>query len=389
MNVRRMVGCLIGAALMIMGAATWRAQGATALPHARVAGFMEGINTVAVDGYTGRVFLTDARADTVRVLVANTGALLRTVAVGQGPEGVAVDTRSNRVFIADAGSGVGAQGHVSVLDAASGTMLRSVMVGSGPMAVAVDEATRRVFVLAGDGVSVLDARTGALVRAVPLGPVSSPAVLVDARLGYAFVTSAAFNSFSQPIPGANAVTVLDAASGVPVRRLALRHGPIAVAVDERTGRLFSANFDGTVSMLDVNTGRVVRTTSLSPLSVGNAVAVDGRTGRVFVSDYNLIGSRGHISILDARSGILLRTIAVGNEPTSVTVAESIGRVFTISGSGVTMLDARTGRPLRTIRMRARALAVDEQTKHVFVSVDNGRRVGIIDASSGSGTLLTR
>jgi DNA-binding beta-propeller fold protein YncE len=294
---------------------------------------------------------------------------------------VAVDPRTRRVFIANDGH-KGGTGSVSVLDEASGAVLRSVAAGQNPTAVTVDESTARVFVIKNDGVGVLDARTGTLLRTVPVSIISSPTVTIDERRGRAFVASAYFNMLGQPIPGVNLVSVLDATSGALLRRIPVLHGPIAVAVDDRSGRVFSANLDGTASMLDPGTGAVVRTVSRAPAAIGNAVAVDSQTGRVFVSDYNPDGPHGHVSVLDAGSGALLQTIAVGNEPYAVAVAERTGHVFILSASGVSMLDARSGRVLHSIKLVANSVVVDERTNRVFVSDANGM-VDLIDARSGA------
>src|SRR5205823_336523 len=76
-------------------------------------------------------------------------------------------------------------------------------------------------------------------------------------------------------------------------------------VDARSGHAFVANSgDGTVSVLDARTGSVVRTVAvdLHP----SALAVDARSGHVFVAnEYD-----GSISMVDARSGRVLRTMAV-------------------------------------------------------------------------------
>src|SRR5438874_10791554 len=73
-----------------------------------------------------------------------------TVAVGVSPQGVLVDGRSRHVLTLD-DIGVDRQGRylqtgaVSMLDAATGAVLRSVPVGQNPTWMASDERTRRAF----------------------------------------------------------------------------------------------------------------------------------------------------------------------------------------------------------------------------------------------------
>jgi len=124
----------------------------------------------------------------------------------------------------------------------------------------------------------------------------------------------------------------------------------AMAVDERSARLFVLSragdvsgslppTGGSVSMLDTRTGKLLR---ISPVEVYPwGVAVDERTNRAFVTNtYS-----NTVTMLDATSGIILRTIAVGKGPGALTVDETRGRVFVAnSGDGtVSILQATTGK----------------------------------------------
>jgi YVTN family beta-propeller protein len=154
---------------------------------------------VDVDEGRNRAFVANSGSDTVSVLDARTGALLRTVAVGTTPTTVAVDATYGHVFVANRGSGT-----ISVLDARTGTVLRTIAVGRAPGALEVDPTRRRVFVAnTGSGtVSVLDLQTGALLRTVAVG--KSPTDVVMDRVGdRAFVVNR----------DSNTVSVLDASVG--------------------------------------------------------------------------------------------------------------------------------------------------------------------------------
>ncbi|HKC72626.1 MAG TPA: hypothetical protein VKF37_00270 [Chloroflexota bacterium] len=78
---------------------------------------------------------------------------------------------------------------------------------------------------------------------------------------------------------------------------------------------------GTVSALDARTGTVLHTVAVG---VGpRAIAVDERRGRVFVANTR----SNSVSVLDAGSGALLRTVVVGAGPSAAAVDERIGKVF--------------------------------------------------------------
>jgi YVTN family beta-propeller protein len=244
-------------------------------------------------GVLARLQLSDAR----------TGATVRTVPVDTAPTAVAVDVPAARVFVANSGDN-----SVSLLDAHSGALLRTVRVGTGPQggprAVAVSARAGRAFVASGDSLLLLNARSGAVLRAVPTGigtlagnPV---AVAVDERLSRVFVANVSLPDANSPWD--NSLVLLNARTGDVLGNLPLGAPPVAVAVDARTERVFLATAGprrsgratdpGSVSVLNARTGAVRRTITLgrSP----RAIALDSRTGRAFV----VTGGSNTVAILD-------------------------------------------------------------------------------------------
>jgi DNA-binding beta-propeller fold protein YncE len=120
-----------------------------------------------------------------------------------------------------------------------------------------------------------------------------------------------------------------------VHTIAVGLHPSALAVDARSGRVFVArNYDGSVSMVDARSGRVLRTmaTDLTPWGI----AVDQRAGRVLVSTGQglwLSATPGRVQVLDGRTGRRLRTVAVGLGPDAMALDERSGHVFVANSSG--------------------------------------------------------
>ena len=209
---------------------------------------------VAVDGRTNRVFVTNFGEGSVYVVEASTGHIVRIVAVGQTPDAVAVDAATGHVFVTNNGADT-----VTMLDALNGTVLRTIKVGSQPAQIVVDERTQHVFVVHGrggtrmfftessaSGTTMLDARSGAVLHAVAAG--GSPAddvgyvtavnLAVDARRGRVFVIDPTAPAAPD---GAGSVSVLDARTGRLRRTLSVGRHPIALGVDEVSARLFVVN----------------------------------------------------------------------------------------------------------------------------------------------------
>lgn len=59
-------------------------------------------------------------------------------------------------------------------------------------------------------------------------------------------------------------------------------------------------------------------------------ATASRAGHAFVANYD----DATVSVLDTHSGALLRTVALGQRPTALSVDEAAGRVFTLNSARI-------------------------------------------------------
>jgi YVTN family beta-propeller protein len=160
-------------------------------------------------------------------------------------------------------------------------------------------------------------------------------------------------------------------------------GPGTTAVDERTGRVFVANTeDRTVSLLDSRTGRLVRT-----ITVGfypELVAVDASSGHAFIGT-----DEGQVNMLDGKTGSLLQSVRVGTEVADLAVDEQTGRVFGADPDDgtVSLLDASSGAVLASVAVSGdpQHVAVDAGTGRAFVASEDatGGYITVLDARSGA------
>jgi YVTN family beta-propeller protein len=335
--------------------------------------------------------------------VANSG--VQTVYVGKNPVAVAVDGRTERAFVVVQGGydlygNPTRNGSVRVVDTRHGRLLRTVGVGLAPSAVAVDERTGRVFV-ANDGersVSVLDAYSGTVLRTVRVGfgPI---AIATDDRDGRVLVANEGVTDSTGHPLGDGSVSVLDAHSGKVLGTVVVGMSPSVIAVDQQRGRAYvlnrvSANgsvVNGSLSVLDVRRVKLVATITLraSP----SAIAVDARTGHVFVVNEtaSIAGTMNPagVTLLDPANGRVSRTTTIGGFPQGIAVDDRAGRVFVTGGgdgTSVSLLDARTGRLVQTVPTGAYPgiVTVDNGHGHAFVATGNaaGNSVLVLDARTG-------
>jgi YVTN family beta-propeller protein len=372
-----LLGSLLAAAVISGGISVSFVPSATA-SAVRLAAAADDPRVVAVDEMVGRVFVLESNG-VVLMLDARSGRVLGRVLVAGGYVGpfsdAAVDASRGRAYFA-------ASAGVYLFDTRRGVSLGRVATGS-VQAVAVDTRLGQAFVLhTGGSVSVLDGRSGRLLQTVAVG--SAPAALaVDGHTAHVFVVSANAPNYG-PQPNGT-VSVLDSGRRSVVQTIPVGRGPTALAVDDRHGDVFVANYpNGTVSTLDATSGRVQHTTFVGPGP--SAIAVDPLSRHVFVlcqgslqqGGWNALGT---ISIVDARNAHIVRTVAIGPNVQGMAVDHRTKRLFIISqgardahaaptGPGtISILDMRTGQIVRTLQtgIAPLAVAVDETRARVFVA----------------------
>ncbi len=184
-----------------------------------------------------------------------------------------------------------------------------------------------------------------------------------------------------------------------VRTILVGFSPGAQALDALTHRIFVVNTltpagdaQGSVSVIDTVTARVLATHPLSPLAPyvvpgPHSIAVDEQTNRVFVLTTRGFDAQAPVTatsvvnVLDATSGALLRAVPLTGAALAVATAPRAGRVFVLTaeaafdfhglGMGrVAVLDARTGAVQGSVDVGQTPvdLAVDGSAGRLFVPV---------------------
>jgi len=307
-----------GAAILALDART--GQSLRALP-------IDAGGALAVDGRTGLLYTLPAvtwgtpsggGTTFVRAIDPGTGRTVRTIALPGGGQGfgqgtLAIDGRGTRLIVARTLFGSSrVPSSVDVVDLTRGRLLRhtplpGVAVGFSNAAL-IDEARGRAVLRTSTGVAVLDLRSGALLRVTPLGA-GVGALGEDARAGRLFTTTLGVwrtittrtptgaSTTSVPV-GVGSLQVLNARTGAPRCSLPIDLGTTGLAVDERRGRVYVLSIGaadarngltrpGTLSVVDERSGQVVRTLAIG--AVPFTLALDRRADRLFVGCIGAFG----------------------------------------------------------------------------------------------------
>jgi DNA-binding beta-propeller fold protein YncE len=115
-----------------------------------------------VDEQTGRIFLLCSTAQELVVIDGNHNKMIAEAPVGPYPEGLAIQTNTGRIYVADEGDNeAGRDQHdtgstISVLDGQSYELLGTMQVGTAPDGVEADAGLRRVYVSVEDTNAVVE-----------------------------------------------------------------------------------------------------------------------------------------------------------------------------------------------------------------------------------------
>jgi YVTN family beta-propeller protein len=263
-----------------------------------------------------------------------------TISVGTGPEGVAVNTVTNKIYVANLASD-----NVTIVDGITNSTI-TVQVGVRPRAVAMNEATNKIYV----------ANAG---TCAPLGGSCDP----------------------------GSVTVIDGATNLTTAVIDPNAiSPIALAVNSVTDKIYVANgFSGNVTVIDGATNSTVTVTDPNAITPF-AVAVNSVTNKIYVANNNNLGSfstmTGNVTVIDGATNATT-TITDPNAiaPVAVKVNPVTNKIYVANEGNypapnhgnVTVIDGATNSFTTVTDPNALApvwVAVNQTTNKIYVADAN-------------------
>jgi|GEM_PF-1634781 len=314
-----------------------------------------GSRFLTVAAPSGRIYVAGSAGIDMR---SADGSLLTTLALDPNAIGVDADARAQHVFVVTPDpskrSASCADGSITMLDSWGGRILHTAPLGpvsqggeicysfaSLPHTVAIDQDMHRLFAPSWTAYQKLPAGTSGM----------------RASDGTWFAT--------------DALVMVDTTNGAFLRRVALPGSASTFIADERTHRVFVIN-DAGITVLDAATGQPIRTLRLS----GSALFVDRRNGQVWLLAYD--PRRSSLYVLDGSTGTLLRRVALpflGDSLVAAAADEGNGRLFLLlqppSGepaAHVEIIDASRGTRIASIPAGEDAplMLFDERTSRLFI-----------------------
>lgn len=265
-----------------------------------------------------KAYVGNFKDSTVSVIDTDTRAVLATLPVATGPDGIAITPDGGTAFV----SGANATS-VSVIDTATDTVARAIDVGKGPQGLAITPDGRWLLVAVNgeDRVAIVDIASRSVAGSVALAKPHTVAVRADGKLAY--VTSQE--------PGHFALSIIDLAVRAVVGSVPVEKPPRDLEFDHDGHALyFTLAGVAAVQVLDPASNRIVAQipTGASPHLAHHFAGM--REGLVVVQ------GPGEVMLFDPATNAPLRSIKVGQQPHWMDASADGKRLF-VSNEGANTL----------------------------------------------------
>ena len=223
-----------------------------------------GWDYLTVDSKARRVYIS--RGTHVMIINADSGAVIGDIPNTNGVHGIALVPDMKKGFISD-----GRDGTVTIFDLETLKVMGTVPAGKNPDAIIYDPASKRIFTFNGTSkdATAIDAKTGTAVGTIPLG--GKPEFAVPDEKGHIFVN----------IEDKSEIVKFDSNKLAVEERWSISPGeePSGLAMDRKHARLFSVCSNKLMVVVNADNGRVVTTL---PIGSGtDGAAFDPDTGFAF------------------------------------------------------------------------------------------------------------
>jgi YVTN family beta-propeller protein len=274
---------------------------------------------LAVNPNTNKTYVTPGwetlgcESHIVSVIDNSTNTVLAPITVGLSPFGVAVNPKTNRIYVANIGGALCTEessNSVSVIDGSADAVEKTITLdGVGPAFVAVNPRTNKIYVTMNGGccadghaVAVIDGSTNAVLRYVDVD-LNPSMVAVNPRTNLVYVTHVG-----------DKITVIDGSTDTVVATFSIGSEARAIAFDSNGRFLYvAARNTNQLAVVDPRTNAVVQTVPVGRRPHG--VVFNPDNGRIYVTNRGSCDSTpGTVSVIDSSTRTVEATVQVGACP---------------------------------------------------------------------------
>jgi len=233
---------------------------------------LAGVHGIEIVDRLHVAFATNGTDRTVTMFNPETLQIVKTIKyLGVKPDALQYDPGSELLFVVNGG----ATGDVSVIDPATGSIVDTADLGGGKLEEIAFDGHGRGFVNDEQKsvIRVFDTRTRKRIAEWPLAPAQEPTGLAIDREHHRLFAAC----------GNRLLAILDSDSGKMLGTVPIGPDPDGAAFDRRSGRIFTSNQDGTLSVVgESSPGNYALQQTVQTAPGARTIALDDKTGRLFL-----------------------------------------------------------------------------------------------------------
>ena len=232
-------------------------------------------SVIPVLAATGTLLVVNKSEDTLSILDLASGSTIAVLPTGNGPHEVAVSPDGATAVVSNYGPNKQPGNSLTVIDVADATLVETIDLGEyrRPHGLAWLPDNRRILVTAEDSRAVLlvDVERGAVELAIEIGAAVSHMVAVSPSGRHAYVSNI----------GSGSISVIDIDAGRVQTTVAAGAGTEGIAVSPDGSQLWATNREaGTVTVLDLETLKVEATLAAIGFPTRVMLSPDGKEALV-------------------------------------------------------------------------------------------------------------
>jgi YVTN family beta-propeller protein len=273
-------------------------------------------NGVAVSPDGMKAYVANSGSNDISVIDTNTNAVTANLTIGKTSQGISINPAGTKVYVTNTGSGLLSQGTVSVIDIATNNITYVNVGGKNPTGIVCSPDGNKAYVAVTDdnNISIIDTGTNTVIDNVhvlvrPQGIAVSP----DGK--WLYVTCL--------IQGAPNFYVIDPATKTVVTSFIVGDNPFAVTVNPTGTKVYTASYNASDFSNDVYVINTISNNITAIVKVGEKIPIGGSTVyppygiaftpdglKVYVANYN----DNNVSVLDTATNNVTTTVNVGKGP---------------------------------------------------------------------------
>jgi YVTN family beta-propeller protein len=288
-------------------------------------------------------YVTNEGDGTISVIDPKTKKVVDTISVGGDPKAIAITPDGSEAYVGGVHSSA-----IEVINIKTKAVISTIDVGKYPHAVAITPDGREVYVAGGSQVSVIDTQTHTVTQTISLSNGNNYAVAISPDGNEAYVTS-----YENGGDYRGMISIIDTHTYVITHTFAVagEHTPEVVAFSPDNRQAYVGNYE-VITVIDRGIKKVIDTISIgeffSPKDM--VITPDGKRAYVAKRDLKSGKHADEVLVINMQSRQIIKRIPMKYIPFGIAMTSDGSEVYVTNANHrtVSVIDAHTNMVIRTI-----------------------------------------